>query len=459
MNVMNAGLTGRSRIHPDAMSGRNAFTILMLLIGISPLLSSNGWSMSAGVAKRDVSFPELLGEVKVHDPLFARVLILDDGTDEVAIICLDMVEPWFPEVRARIQQQLGITLTLVNCSHTHSGMRTLHNDKWQEAVAKLIYEAAEEAYTNMVPVSLHAGRAPVRAAYNRYGDAFSQEELPWVNVLEARTEDGNTLSVLFEYAAHPVITIAGRALSADFPGYAIARVNEILGDEVMPIFAQGCGGNTNGYPVGFPLGGPYENAANTGRKLGDAVLRAMKDAAEIQTDKLTIRTKTILLPLRVPSIREWEEDISRLQEESPVDEAAMKSLQVLKGIIESKEQPGLRYQLNALMLGSEWCLLALQGEVFTEYELWVNAFAPFNHTMVFAFTNDSTYAKPGNSYASYILTDRALALSIKKPREAEASCGEALLTHLASTHENVRLPYAVGIEVAIKEAITALWTE
>ena len=456
---MNVGAIGKKITHLDAATKPKADTVLVLLISVFLVLPTGGLAMRAGVAKRDVSFPELLGGVKVHDPLFARVLILDDGNDEVAIICLDMVEPWFPEVRVKIQQQLGITLTLVNCSHTHSGMRTLHNDKWQEAVGKLIYQAVEEAYADMVPVSLHVGRAPVRVAYNRYGDAFSQEELPWVNVLEARIEDGSTLAVLFEYAAHPVITIKGRALSADFPGYAIARIHEILGDKVMPIFAQGCGGNTNGYPVGFPLGGPYENAANTGRKLGDAVLRAMRNATEIQTDELTIRSKTIMLPLRVPTRKKWEEKVAHLKQESPVDENAMKSLQVLKGIIEREEQPGLRYQINALMLGSEWCLLALQGEVFTEYELWVNAFAPFDHNMVFAFTNDSTYAKPTNSYASYILTDKALALSIKKPREAEASCAEALLTHRASTHENVRLPYAVGIEVVIKEAIASLWAK
>ena len=456
---MDVRVTDRSLTPFDDSGQPNTFKVFILLISVSLLFPPDGFSMSAGVAKRDVSFPELLGGVKVHDPLFARVLILDDGNDKVAIICLDMVEPWFPEVRVKIQQQLGITLTLVNCSHTHSGMRTLHNDKWQEAVGKLIYEAVEEAYADMVPVSLHVGRAPVRVAYNRYGDAFSQEELPWVNVLEARIEDGSTLAVLFEYAAHPVITIKGRALSADFPGYAIARIHEILGDKVMPIFAQGCGGNTNGYPVGFPLGGPYENAANTGRKLGDAVLTAMRNATDIQTDELTIRSRTIMLPLRLLSIGEWKEEVSRLEQESPDNENAMKTLQGLKDIIERKEQPGLRYHINALMLGSEWCLLALQGEVFTEYELWVNAFAPFDHNMVFAFTNDSTYAKPTNSYASYILTDKALALSIKKPREAEASCAEALLTHRASTHESVRLPYAVGIEVVIKEAIASLWTK
>ena len=143
--------------------------------------------MKAGVGKRDVTVPENLGNPNVHDPLYARVLILDDGDNAVAVICLDMVEPWFPEVRERIRKELGIAHALVNCSHTHSDARGGHySRKWPEAVGQLIYEAVEEAYANMVAVSLHVGRASVRIGHNRYGDAFTQEELPWVNVLEAR---------------------------------------------------------------------------------------------------------------------------------------------------------------------------------------------------------------------------------------------------------------------------------
>ena len=43
------------------------------------------------------------------------------------------------------------------------------------------------------------------------------------------------------------------------------------------------------------------------------------------------------------------------------------------------------------------------------------------------------------------------AIGIPASTTGSASCGEALLIHHASTHENVHLPYAVGIEVAIKE--------
>ena len=118
---MNIEITGQSPTHLDAAGKPNVYTVLILLISVTLLLPLDGLPMRAGAAKRDVSFPELLGGVRVHDPLFARVLILDDGDDKVAIICLDMVEPWFPEVRVKIQQGLGITLTLVNCSHTHSG--------------------------------------------------------------------------------------------------------------------------------------------------------------------------------------------------------------------------------------------------------------------------------------------------------------------------------------------------
>ena len=94
-----------------------------------------------------------------------------------------------------------------------------------------------------------------------------------------------------------------RGLSADFPGYAITRVNEELGDDVLPIFAQGCGGTINGDHVDTG----HKKAEETGRKLGDAVLRAMSQMTEIRADKFALRSKTIMLPCHVPSMDLWEE--------------------------------------------------------------------------------------------------------------------------------------------------------
>ena len=81
--------------------------------------------MKAGVSTKDMTFPELIGHPSIHDPLFAKALVLDDGENTLAIICLDIVDPFFPEVRERIQHQLGIQHTLVNCSHTHTDGRDL----------------------------------------------------------------------------------------------------------------------------------------------------------------------------------------------------------------------------------------------------------------------------------------------------------------------------------------------
>ena len=407
--------------------------------------------MKAGASRRDITVPEfLVGTPTIHDPLLGRVLVLDDGDKAVAIISLDMVDPFFPEVRERIREQLGIDRTLINCTHTHSDARGGRKSEWQETVGQLIYEAVEEAYADRIPVSLHAGRASVQLGGNRYGKGFTQEVVPWVNVLEVRAEDGKMVAVLFEHAAHPVITLECGAISADYPAYAVKRINEELGDEVVPMFAQGCGGTVNGHPVGFSVeSGWHENAEKAGRELGDAVLAAIGESTEIKADKFTMRSKTTMIPLRAPSMEEWEESAARLKKEKPDDEAEMRSLQLVKGIIERGEQPAVRYQVNAVMLGSEWCLVALPGEVFTEYELFVNAYAPFDHDMTFAYTNDG----PG-----YILTDKALALSIRKPDQANSSCRDAYTPHRASTHEDVHLPYAVGIEAAIKEAIASLWS-
>ena len=435
------------------------YMAFVLLFSLAALLPTDVFALKAGASRQDVTATELLGNPKVHDPLMARVLVLDDGRNSVAIICLDMVRPWFPEVREKIRKRLDITQVLVNCSHTHQDARGGQNERWRKAVGQRIYAAVEEAHANRVPVTLHAGRAPVVVGKNRYGSAFTQEIVPWVNVLEARTEDGRKLAVLFEHPAHPVMTFtAPEGLTADFCGYAVARVQEELGEEVVAMFAQGCAGNTNAEPVGFSVkSGWYENARREGRKLGDAVLAAMQNSTKIKVDEITLRSKTLELPLRIPSDAELQRQLARLRKENPKDADAMQSRLRLPDDAQRGQPPGVRTEINAIMLGREWCLITMGGEPFTEYELWINAVAPFDHTMVFGFTND--VANPGEKhYTSYILTDKALALSIKRPDLASRACRDALRLHSATTHEGVRLPYAVGIERVIHEAIVSLWS-
>ncbi|MDE0041203.1 MAG: hypothetical protein OXT74_04155, partial [Candidatus Poribacteria bacterium] len=388
-------------------------------------------------------------------------IVYDDGATIVAIICVDVMSLYFHEGSLgtdgpdKYREQFGIDHTFLNCTHTHSDSRGNWTESWRKNARRLIDEAVEEAYANRVSVTLHAGRAPSYIGSNRYGKPFTQVSVPWVNTLEARNEDGQPIAILFEYAAHPVITIEVPEISADYPAYAVHRITEELGSNVVPTFALGCAGNCNGDPVGFSItSGWHEKAEEAGRNLGDAVLDATRDSETLTADKFTFRTKSVMLPLRVPRQAEWEWKVERAKTEYADDEWALKNLMIVKEIMEHREQPMLEFQFNALMLGSEWLLVTMAAEMFSEYEVWLNAYAPFQYTMAWGYTNGRI---------GYIPSDLALAGSIKYPHLAAKRGLEggvsAALNEVRSTTHDVNLPFAVGTQEILQNGIASLWEE
>lgn len=122
-------------------------------------------------------------------------------------------------------------------------------------------------------------------------------------------------------------------------------------------------------------------------------------------------------------------------------------------MIEGDERPHTCFEAILITLGTEWCLLALPGEMFCEFELWVEAQAPFTHKMVAAYTNDGS--------VGYIPTDKALTLGAQDPLRAEHECMEATAWPGFFHGVNVRgawLPYSSGIEAKIRGALEELWT-
>ena len=428
--------------------------------------------MKAGVSHKDITPPvrtRLADHTRystgVHDPLFVKTLVLDDGENAVAIVCLDLcvadVE-FCDELRERIRKRAGIEHALINFSHTHSaplfgidftaGDKEPHEIKWEERINQLIPETVEEAYRNRAPVSLHVGRAPAQVGFNRrhvgeYGVVTMAVNkagavVPWVNVLHVRTEDGQSLAVLFEHAAHPVIVHQASTLTgADYPVFAVQRIKEELGEDVTAIFAQGCGANINGYP----LRGGWEKAEAAGRKLGDAVLEAMRDTTKIKADKLNLRSTHVTLPTReLATMEQWKEACTRLKIlDLHAYSTRQEQLARIRDAIERGEQPEVALEVNAIMLGSEWCLVAMQHEMFCEYELWIDENAPFGHTMVFGYTN-------GNK--TYIATDRDVALGEKGGYEAGS-----FPSLWAYPVRSLNTSFAVGVEGTIKAGIASLW--
>ena len=127
-------------------------------------------------------------------------------------------------------------------------------------------------------------------------------------------------------------------------------------------------------------------------------------------------------------------------------------LDVVRQMIEREENPYTSFEASLVALGTEWGLLALPGEMFGDYELWVEEQAPFSHKMIAAYTNDGT--------VGYIPTDQALTLGAEDPLRAERECMEATAWPGFFYGVDVRgawLPYTSGIEAQIRGALGALW--
>ncbi len=402
--------------------------------------------------------------VGVNDPLFARCLYLEDAAqNSLAIICLDLIFGNFElcdELRAEIKKETGIGNTLINFSHSHSsvslgprGKTKISNDtdsKWNDATLDKILAIVKEAKERAEPVTLRAGRAQVQVGFNRrlvnkdtghvyMGVNRKGPSVPWVNVLCADSkESGNPIAVLYETAAHPVIVPdRSKLTSADYPGAAAKRIKETLGGDVVTLFAQGCGGNINGYP----LRTTHENARKQGRDLGDAVLKALETSDPIQTETFNVKYTRTSLPSHALPDRELWEKMAHKQRDR---EGRMEQLNKMLPLIEAgKEPPPRRMDVYAVMFGQEWCLVAMPHEMFCQYELWIDENAPFNRTMTFGYTN---------GYEGYIAVDAAWRLEEKGGYEA--AClpnwgGQVWTRHFG--------PPAVGSEKIIKDAISSLW--
>ena len=95
---------------------------------------AEGGGLRAGVAKSDITTSA--EGVRINDPLYAKALVMDDGTTRLAIVAMDVTaiggigevgDDFLPNLRARIERELGIPArnVLVNASHNHPPCRLL----------------------------------------------------------------------------------------------------------------------------------------------------------------------------------------------------------------------------------------------------------------------------------------------------------------------------------------------
>lgn len=287
-----------------------------LVLGFAALLSlpvTAAAGLRAGLARIDIT-DRAAGPV--HDPSYAKALVLQDGDTRLALVTVDAVavgeigrigNGFLAAVRARLQQELGLPpeAVIVNASHCHGVVRG--------DTAELVVQAVREAAAGLVPVRAAAGvghedgisenrrltlkdgtEADMRRAYALPRDAAVAAVGPIdpkIGLLRLDREDGRPLAVLYHFACHPIMNPPSKGSSADYPGVASRVIEENLG--AMAFFVQGCGGDLN--PVRYKEVHLPQDAEPLGHRLGLSVLRGLKPL-QSQAAGLKVRREVIALP-------------------------------------------------------------------------------------------------------------------------------------------------------------------
>lgn len=387
----------------------------------------------------------------VHDDLYVKALVLSDSITSVVIVSYDLVGmdlELSTAIRKAIAARTGIATDqiMLACTHAHNTPITVNigndlnkrNRNWEAQLTTTTVATVEKAYQNLQPASLAVGAEPVQIGVNRRLMMFSRARMmpnPHGPVIKetrvVRIDHGaDPAAVLFSYPAHPVAVHAqSTEFTADFPAFAAQAIQAELGNQVLPIFVQGCAGDINVHP----LGGGYEAATQVGQVLGQAVSKATRQARKLPPGPVTAYSERFYLPYRPVTpevsariVQRVEEGLRTL-EENKADSASIwdqkdvlhwaKQVQTIAQ--NPKTHPGLPFEMQVFAFGRELAIIACTHELFVEYQLFMQANSPFRHTLVLAYTNGS---------ASYIPTADAFYLNGYEVNGAQHRYGQPYLT-------------------------------
>ncbi len=280
--------------------------------------------LRVGAAKTDISpplhIPYLGGEPRygefagIHDPLYARAAVLSCGEQAVGILSADALglsndllgpgRDFIAEVRRRVaaETDLAPESILLAATHAHStpdtyGILRLWEKPecraWFQVFADHLAWTLIRAWRDLTPARLSLGQTEVpgvganRRLRDDRGHVCSRGRMPQdatiidegccddsLLVLLARRE-GAAPVVVANFACHPVTVQVQPMMSADYPGFACALVEQALGSDSLCLFLQGAAGDIN--PVN-DASGEFADVASFGTMVGGGILQGVGQA-------------------------------------------------------------------------------------------------------------------------------------------------------------------------------------
>ena len=441
------------RIHLAALS---AFLLIAASRG-SLAQTGPAFPLKAGAAKVDITPAE--SELPktyegILDKLYARTIVVDNGTTSAALITLDagaIPDPLWQTVSKRVEAELGIPAknVLLTATHSHSAPGTPG-----AALAQKVFESVQAAKAKLQPARMGYGTGVSYINVNRNiidpktrrwweGPNYDGPSDKTVAVVKFETPAGEPIAVYYNYAVHAVTVGQLDKVSADAPGATSHYIEDSFDDKIVAVWSEGACGDQN--PIYFqqtydlreirikeyakrgedisnamPPGGQGLNKQDPtvaklmnqqkqmilsmGQFLGEEVLHVMRGIEKSETSvKIYGNQKTVSCPGRQRTDSGRAGYPGTYKDADPVD-----------------------LRLSLLVLG-DVALGGVNGEVFNLIAQRFKKESAFGHTMMVTLTN-------GSARSGYIPNDAAFGFntfevvsSRLKPGCAEDSIVNGLL--------------------------------
>ena len=333
---------------------------------------------------------------KVHDPLFARALVLSDQTTRVALIgwdLLDVRDFAAKRIRDMVSRATGIPAehVIIQATHNHSGPKSemgneslLKHERaasraaqdgpfyqaWADRLVDTCVAIVREADAAKRPATLGLARAyagewlfnrrpikpdhtvqsmlaPVDPYVLRNGLRFGMVD-PTMTVLTLRDAEAKNICTLFHLPMHAVALYgATGGISADWPGRVTDLLRNQIGGDAM--FLQGCAGDIVPARRGFD---------------------AVEKMSALLADRAAAAAK-VTWPLKLGTLR-----VSRAVIALPATEIAATDI----------GRPTLAAEITVVNFGPlAW--VTLPGEPLQEIATAIQQQSPFAHTLVLGYAN------------------------------------------------------------------------
>lgn len=462
--------------------------ILIMLPGLSPLYAQSDIGpkrfFQAGAAKSNITPP--LGEPIVgnwdsppadyiHDDLFARCLVLDDGETRLGFVLVDNVgvkQEVFDAAKKMIQESTGIPTShlMIASTHTHSAISAGGTgekrrgwtegeslDAYQSFIVSRIADGVRVALKNLEPARIGWGSGTLpQHVFNRrwkmkpgtpMPNPLGGDDLavmnpgvanpnllepagptdPEVSYLSVQAVDGRPLALLANYSLHYVGGVPKGHISADYFGIFADQIQELLqADNQEPKFVAMMSNGTSGDINNINFRGPSVNHPPYGKmKLvaGDVSREILKGYQNIDYhDWVELKAKQENLRLKV---RRPDPELSKFVKgvmERPESETGRHRLErnYAERVIQIDTWPDeISVIIQAFKIGD----LGIGGipfETFAETGLEIKEKSPTEKTFTISFANGSFGYLPTpqqhklGGYETWLSTNRVEEMASEK---------------------------------------------